>query len=141
MGIQASGKSTFCARHLLHTHLRVNLDMLRTRPREKRLFDLGLELRLPIVVDNTNPSAADRARYVGPARRAGYRVRGCYFQSSVSASLLRNGLREGRARVPDNAILGTAARMELPAFEEGFDELQYIRIGDEGAFLVSEWKP
>lgn len=140
IGIQASGKSTFCGRRFFHTHLRVSLDMLRTRYREKRLFEQGLALGLPMVVDNTNPTIADRARYLRSAREAGYRVCGYYFHSKTSDCILRNAAREGRARIPDKGILGTAARLELPAYEEGFDELHHVRIGDEGEFCVSDWK-
>ena len=34
-GVQASGKSTFYQQYFYHTHLRINLDMLKTRHREK----------------------------------------------------------------------------------------------------------
>lgn len=33
-GIQASGKSAFYSERFFHTHVRINLDMLRTRRRE-----------------------------------------------------------------------------------------------------------
>ena len=32
IGIQGSGKSTFCRKRFFDTHVRINLDMLRTRP-------------------------------------------------------------------------------------------------------------
>ena len=37
IGIQATGKSTFFQEQFADTHVRVNLDMLRTRHRERRL--------------------------------------------------------------------------------------------------------
>ena len=73
-GIQATGKSTFFKERFADTHIRINLDMLRTRNREKRLFELCLELQQPCVVDNTNPAAADRASYIEPARAAGFSI-------------------------------------------------------------------
>jgi len=33
MGIQAAGKSEFCKRRFYRTHIRLNLDMLKTRHR------------------------------------------------------------------------------------------------------------
>ena len=39
IGIQASGKSTFYQQYFYHTHLRINLDMLKTRHREKLIFE------------------------------------------------------------------------------------------------------
>ena len=37
MGVQAAGKSTFVKQRLYDTHLRINLDMLKTRYREEIL--------------------------------------------------------------------------------------------------------
>jgi hypothetical protein len=42
-------------------------------------------------------------------------------------------------RVPDVAILSTAKKLERPTFDEGFDELWYVRIEDR-EFVVEEWK-
>ncbi|MEQ9548531.1 MAG: hypothetical protein RIM23_02765 [Coleofasciculus sp. G3-WIS-01] len=38
IGIQASGKSSFCRDRLYNTHIRINLDMLKTRHREAILY-------------------------------------------------------------------------------------------------------
>jgi predicted kinase len=59
-GIQASGKSTFYRDQFFCSHLRINLDMLKTRHREKRIFETCLEVGQPFVVDNTNPTLEDR---------------------------------------------------------------------------------
>ena len=50
--------------------------MLRTRHRERLLFETGLSAKQDIVIDNTNPTIKDRARYIIPARQAGFRVTG-----------------------------------------------------------------
>lgn len=63
-GVQASGKSTFYQQYFYHTHLRINLDMLKTRHREKILFEAAIASKTKIVIDNTNMSKADRARYI-----------------------------------------------------------------------------
>ncbi|MEO1133121.1 MAG: ATP-binding protein, partial [Cyanobacteria bacterium J06639_1] len=52
IGIQASGKSTFFAQKFADTHVRINLDMLKTRHREKCLLETCLEIGQPFVVDN-----------------------------------------------------------------------------------------
>ena len=113
--------------------------MLRTRHREKRLLELCFELEQPCVIDNTNPETADRARYLGPAREAGFRTLGFYFESKISGALARNELRDGVAKVPEKGILGTYGRLELPNYDEGFDELSFVRIGQDG-FEVSPWE-
>ena len=68
IGIQGAGKSTFFKERFFDTHVRINLDTLRTRRREEILLNACLQSRQPFVVDNTNPLPADRSRYLGPAR-------------------------------------------------------------------------
>ena len=136
-GLQASGKSSFYKERFFDTHLRINLDMLRTRNREGLLLQACLEMKQPFVVDNTNPTAADRARYVGPARLARFRVVAYYFQPDVQGSRARNDLRTGKARVPVGAIYGTAGRLQPPSWEEGFHAIYDVWLVD-GGFRVEE---
>lgn len=138
-GIQASGKSSFFRERFFNTHVRINLDMLRTRNRETQLLRACLEMKQPFVLDNTNPTVADRARYIDLAREAGFRVVGYYFQSSVTESISRNKGRDAGAQVPAAAIAGTYKKLQLPAHAEGFDALYHVRIAPDGGFVVEEW--
>lgn len=140
IGIQATGKSTFFQSRFADTHVRINLDMLRTRPRERHLIKACLETGQSFVVDNTNPSREDRARYIDPARAAGFRIIGYYFSSTMRDAMARNAGREGKARIPDKGIRGTRARLELPSPSEGFDELFFVRITGPGEFTVDAWR-
>ena len=140
MGIQAAGKSEFCKRRFYRTHIRLNLDMLKTRHREKILMDACIAARQPFVVDNTNPTALDRQRYIVPAQSAGFRVIGYYFQSGVGEAIARNEAREGRERVPRAAILATHKKMELPKYGEGFDALRCVRMDGNGGFVEEEYR-
>jgi predicted kinase len=45
VGIQATGKSTFFKERFFDTHVRINLDMLKTRHREETLFNACLEAK------------------------------------------------------------------------------------------------
>ena len=137
IGIQGSGKSTFCRRFLPDV-LRVNLDTLKTRNNEKRLIDRCFEEGRGFVVDNTNPTREDRARYIVPAKAGGYRVIGYFMQSRLQDCVERNDLREGRARIPAKGIAATYRRLELPSLSEGFDELYFVR-NDGVNMTVSEW--
>lgn len=138
VGLQAAGKSTFYKERFFTTHLRINLDMLKTRHREKRLLQTCLETGQPFVVDNTNPSRADRAAYLLAAKPAGFRVVGYYFRSRVEECQRRNVGRPAAQQVPLKGLLGTAGRMEVPTRAEGLDDLFYVRIeGNE--FVVEEW--
>ena len=140
VGLQGAGKSTFYRERFFTTHLRLSLDMLKTRHRERRLVQACIESRQPFVVDNTNPTRAERAVYIGAAKEAGFRVIGYYFQSRVEDCRRRNEQRPADQQVPFRGILGTAGRMELPSREEGFDELYYVRIDDSSSFVVEEWQ-
>ena len=135
-GLQGAGKTTLYRQHWLETHVRISMDLVRTRAREAALLELCLSTRQPMVVDNTNPTVADRARYVGPARAAGFRVVGDLVDASAGEALDRNAGREGRARIPDRGVLGTAKRFIRPAPEEGFDELCHATPAPGGGFRI-----
>jgi predicted kinase len=139
IGIQGSGKSTFCRRHFFDTHVRINLDMLRTRHREALLLRACLEGKQKFVVDNTNITAAHRKRYIVPAKDAGFSVKGYYFSSRLEEALRRNRQRTGKSRIPDKGVAGIYKRLELPRMEEGFDKLFYVKIAETGEFIVEEW--
>lgn len=138
VGIQASGKSSFYRARFFDTHLRINLDMLKTRHREQILLRACIEAKQPFVVDNTNPSVEERARYTEPARSGGFRVVGYYFRSQPTEAIVRNNQRTGKARTPEKGILGTYKRLRVPTMEEGFDELYRVQIDEEGCFIVEE---
>jgi predicted kinase len=138
-GSQATGKSSFYRERFFRTHVRLSLDLLRTRHRERLLLQACLSARQPFVIDNTNPTRGDRARYVEAARAAGFRVSGYFFDSTVEAALRRNAARPPSERVPIAGIRGTFKRLEAPTRAEGFDELFRVTIGDNGEFLVREW--
>ena len=139
-GIQGTGKSSFYRERFFLTHVRINLDMLKTRHREKLLLNACLEGKQPFVVDNTNPTRAERQIYIEAAKQAAFRVIGYYFQSNVEDCKRRNEQRPAEERIPVRGILGTSARMELPSRQEGFDELFYVRIDEVNRFVVEEWQ-
>ncbi|MEU3554727.1 AAA family ATPase [Streptomyces fragilis] len=61
VGLQASGKSTFCRRRLAGRHVLVGKDLFPRRARGKqrrqmRLVEEALAAGLPVAVDNTNPT-------------------------------------------------------------------------------------
>jgi len=138
-GIQATGKSTFCKERFFSSHIRLNLDMLKTRHRETLVLQACIAAKQPFVVDNTNPTRADRARYIAPARAAGFGVTGYYFESRVSDALARNAARPTELQISERGIAGTASRLELPHRDEGFDVLYHVRIFPQG-FEIQEWR-
>lgn len=140
IGLPASGKSSFFQQRFCDSHIRLNLDMLRTRHRERILFEACLEAKQPFVIDNTNPGLDDRRRYIEPARRLRFTVVGYYFPIDAETCLARNAQRGGSRRVPDVAIKSVAKKLVRPALDEGFDVLRYVRPDGGGGFVVEEYR-
>lgn len=139
IGIQATGKSTFFQQRFFATHVRINLDMLKTRNRERILLAACLEAKQPFVIDNTNLTREARADYISQAKAAGFSVTGYYFKSALQAALERNRQRNGKASIPEKGIIGAYRKLELPSFDEGFDQLFYVEIAGDSQFVVKEW--
>ncbi len=136
VGIQGSGKTTFYRERFFNTHIRINLDMLKTRHREQHLLNACLAAKQSFVVDNTNPTRENRNRYIKPAKVAGFKVIGYYFQPQIEACQQRNEQRPEPQVVPLMGLLGTHSRLEVPCLDEGFDELFAVQIGTDGGFVV-----
>lgn len=140
IGLQGSGKSTFYREHFARTHRHVSKDNFRharrRHERQQQLIETALRAGYSVVVDNTNPTIADRADVILLAKSLGARVVGYYFLPNVPASLARNAQRQGRDRVPDRAIFIAAARLQPPSFGEGYDALYEIRLNTEGRVCV-----
>ena len=131
-GIQGSGKTTLYRDRYLETHVRISLDLLRTRHREARFLAACLETRQPFVVDKTNETREERARYVGPARAAGYRLVAVLVDIPPDVAITRNAGRPPRRQVPIAGILGTRNRLAPPSRDEGFDEVLIARPDPAG---------
>jgi predicted kinase len=136
VGVQGSGKTTFYRERFFDTHLRISLDMLRTRHREQLLVAACLAAKQPFVIDNTNPLPADRARYIGLAREAGFRVVAYLLESTLREAIQRNNKRAGKQKIPVPAVAGTFRKLQPPTVEEGFDAVYRVTISPEGAFVV-----
>jgi len=141
IGIQGSGKSSFFRERFFDTHVRVNLDMLRTRRREELLVAACLEGGQSFVVDNTNPLPSDRVRYVVPARAAGFRTVAYFFEASLRAAMERNNLRTGKQKVPAPAVAAAFKKLIPPTADEGFDEIYTVKLTGERGFVVAKNTP
>lgn len=138
IGIQASGKSTFYKEKFFKTHMRINLDMLRTRNREDVFLQASMDTNLPFVVDNTNPTMEERKKYIDLAKAHKYKLVGYYFEPDYDLSHERNEQRQGKEKVPEVGIKSTLKKLEIPSYNEGFDELYIVRSLHEG-FEVEEF--
>jgi predicted kinase len=138
-GLQGSGKSTYFARRFADTHVRLNLDMLRTRNREDILLHACLAAQQPFVADNTHPMPSQRSRFVTLARASGFERLECFwFDVPADACIANNSRRPEPQRVPEIAIRGTAAKFVPPSRSEGFDRVVRVTIANDGTFIEEE---
>jgi len=128
-GIQGSGKTTLYRDRFADTHVHVSLDLLRTRRREAELVQTCLDTRQPFVVDNTNPTPADRRRYVEPARAAGFRLIGYPGAADAAEACARSD-------IPSARVAATARSLQPPTPEEGFHELWHATAAPAGRWRI-----
>ncbi|MBW3544000.1 MAG: ATP-binding protein [Bacteroidetes bacterium] len=140
-GIQASGKSTFYQQLFFHTHVRISMDLLRTRHREKLFLDLCLSTCARFVVDNTNPTIEERLRYLSPALAAGYEVVCYYFTTELDMALRRNHERSGKALIPEKGVKATYYKMQKPNFQEGFHKIFQVMPASNKGFIIQAQVP
>ncbi|GAB3814989.1 AAA family ATPase [Pontibacter rugosus] len=131
-------KLTFYKEHYFNSHVRISMDLLRTRNRERLFLKACLQSSMRFVVDNTNPTAAERAAYIALAKAAKYEVIGYFFESTSRDAVARNSQRSGRFQVPDKAIYGTHKKLQPPKLDEGFDVLYYVSLLPNGAYNLTQ---
>ena len=140
VGLPAAGKSTFYRQRFAATHAHVSKDLFANNRqparRQVELIARALADGRSVVVDNTNPTRAERASIVQQARAHGARVSVYYFDCAPKECLARNAARQGRARVPTVGIFAIAKRLQRPAPDEGFDQLFAVKPLPETGFAV-----
>lgn len=140
IGIQGSGKTTFYRERFFDTHVRLSLDMLKTRHRAQLLMEACVQAGQRFVVDNTNALRSEREPVIRQARAAGFLVHGYFFEPQVERALVWNQQRSGRAVVPVKGVLGTLKRLERPSMQEGFDFLCRVRTDEAGRFVIEPYE-
>lgn len=141
-GLQASGKSTFYRQRFAATHELVSKDLLHRHRgrRQAQLIEAALSAGRSVVVDNTNPSPAERAELILLGRAYGAEITGYFFEPHLGQSLKRNEQRTSKARVPNIGIFATARKLVPLTYAEGFDRLYRVCIveGDENVKARTE---
>jgi GTPase SAR1 family protein len=139
VGLQASGKTTFCLR-MLGGYVQVSKDRFgnarHRQARQLRLVAEAVAAGRDVAVDNTNPSPGEWQPLIEQARLGGARVVAYWFPPDLPGSLRRNAARTGRSRVPDAGVRATMARLRQPGLADGFDTVLTVRADGAGGFLV-----
>ena len=141
VGLQASGKTTFCSDVLGERYVQVSKDHFpnarNRQQRQLRLVQAALAAGRDVVIDNTNPSPAEWQPLIETARSCGAGVVAYWFPPDLAGSLARNAGRAGRARVPEVGVMSTMSRLRQPGTADGFDDVLTIRFDGGGGFEVS----
>lgn len=136
IGVQGSGKSTYYREHFFHTHVRLSLDLLRTRHRHAQFLETCLSTLQRFVIDNTNVKRSERAVYIAAAKAAGFRVIGYYFDVDLQLAVERNSRRLGRDFIPPKGLVGTFRQIERPTLDEGFDALYTLQPAENDRWTI-----
>ena len=88
IGLPGAGKTSFYQAWFAGTHVHVSKDLMRNRrdrqARQLALIDEALAGGRSVVVDNVNPSAADRAVLIEAARRRGLAAAGYVLETTAA---------------------------------------------------------
>ncbi|HSH37853.1 MAG TPA: AAA family ATPase [Chthoniobacterales bacterium] len=141
-GLPGSGKSTLYRERFADTHVHVSKDLwpnaAKREARQQRMIAGSLAAGSSVVVDNTNPTAAERAALIAIAREHGARIIGYFFDVTTRAAVARNATRTGKTKVPNVAIFTVAKRLQPPALAEGFDQLYRVEIAEDRSLRITE---
>lgn len=139
IGIPGSGKSSFYKANFFTKYARISLDLFNTRNKEKRFLDLGFALQQRMVIDNTNVTRDERAKYIHQAKDSRFKVIGYFFESKLTLCLDRNEKRSDKEKIERVGVITKFKALELPRYDEGFDKLYYVAIEND-KFNIRDWK-
>ncbi|XP_040027999.2 bifunctional polynucleotide phosphatase/kinase [Gasterosteus aculeatus] len=135
VGYPASGKSTFFHTHVIPKgYVYVNRDTLGSWQSCVSACERAVKEGRSVAVDNTNPDAESRKRYVDVAKAAGVQCRCFHFSASLERAKHNNRFREmvpsdvKHAKVNDMIFHSYKKHFVAPALDEGFSEILQIHF-------------
>jgi len=142
-GLPGSGKTTFydkvlAARYNYHL-IRLSMDDLRRQITGQDFFPAAesivhswldltgqylLEHGYSFLIDTTSLSKNIRLKWVQLAKKYGYVLK-CFWLSTPPADCLERNKKRARF-VPQDVILKMASTLQIPSFDEGYDDLIFV---------------
>ena len=132
IGMANSGKTEFYNRYFSDIYTHIELSVLRTRLKERSALNECFAHGDSFVINNENPTKADRQRYIPSAKEAGYRIVGYYFDSTAEPPTANTSKAKEKAKY--NAYIKFKDKMQTPCYDEGFDELYCVHMSRSGDF-------
>ena len=150
VGFPASGKTTFYETVMKSNgYVHVNRDILGSWQKCVSLCEKELLSGRRVVVDNTNPDAESRLRYISCAKKHDVPVRCFQFMTTLAQAKHNNKFRElttknnSYTKVTDIAYNVYKSRYVEPMLKEGFNEIIkitiYPKITDEFVTLFTQF--
>lgn len=153
IGVPCSGKTTL-AKSYFSDHEWVNLDTIHAmltqdgprgfnhlnrklgRSIEHTMISSWLSQNRSVVIDNTNLTQEDRAKYFPPAYEFGAEQIAIYFPPDRDGCVKRNWKRKDETGIfiPNDYIYESIDRIEHPTIDEGFTEIR------NGSYLLKKEK-
>ena len=131
VGCPASGKSHFAKKYLSHYEY-VNRDGLGSWQKCVSTMEKHLIEKNSVVVDNTNPDAASRQRYLEVAKKHKVPVRCFVMSTSIEHAKHNNKFREltdpSHAKISELIINSYIKNYKPPSLDEGFAEIVEINF-------------
>lgn len=94
-----------------------------------RRIQSSIDRNESVIVDATNLSKPSRQKLITNLSfdKSAFKLKALVFTTNLQTCINRNSKREGRERVPEQAIKNMAKSFSIPKEEEGFDEVEIIR--------------
>ena len=141
IGLPGAGKSSLYREKFATTHVHVSKDLSpnasKRENRQRKIIKDALASGKSVVIDNTNPTIAERAALIRVARAHGARLIGYFFDVNTRTAVARNAERTGRGKVPNVAIFTAAKRLQRPCLSEGFDQLFRVEVAKDRSLRIT----
>lgn len=139
IGPPGSGKSTFYKNsELYETHVRLNMDMLNSRPREEAIIKTLVKFQTKFVVDNTCINKKARSRFFEMLKDCKPTYTFVAYRFDVSKEVCLESNKERIRRIPDVAIHTAFKNLEEPELSEGFSKIRIYKRNQYGFYIAKE---